>query len=75
MTMRTTCLVISVLSIHASFAQGPMRNWRFGWTTALDMESGPPTFQSGSVMFSNESSISVSNDAGDLLFYSEGVQV
>lgn len=73
--MRTTCLLLALLSILASSAQGPMRNWRFGWTTALDMETGPPTFQDGSAMFANESSVSVSNEAGDLLFYSEGVQV
>jgi hypothetical protein len=73
--MRTTCFLISLLGFLTSSGQGPMRNWRFGWTTALDMQAGPPTFQSGSVMFSNESSISVSNEAGDLLFYSEGIQV
>jgi hypothetical protein len=74
-TMRTTCLAIALLSIHASSAQGPMRNWRFGWVTALDMEAGPPAFQDGSAMLAIESCISVSSDSGDLLFYSEGVQV
>jgi hypothetical protein len=73
--MRTLTCLLGFMAVAGAIAQGPMRNWRFGWTTALDMETGPPTFQDGSAMFANESSVSVSDQAGDLLFYSEGVQV
>jgi hypothetical protein len=52
-----------------------MRNWHFGWSASLDMLAGPPAFQAGSGMLTQESCVSVSDANGQLLFYSQGLEV
>lgn len=47
-------------------------NWHFGQNVNLDFTSGSPVASSNSSILSYEGSVSVSDDSGNLLFYSNG---
>ena len=74
--MRPAITLCALLFLHSALvAQGPLRNWRFGINVAVDMLANPPAFETGSALASSESCVSVSDDDGNLLFYSEGLNV
>ncbi len=73
--MRPSLLLFTSLFAHTVLAQGTMRNWHFGANASVDMLAQPPTFQPGSAMLAIEAAVSISDENGDLLFYSEGTRV
>ena len=56
------------------FAQGEFNQWRFGYGSGLDFNSGSPTSTWSSIQ-STEAAASVSDCNGDLLFYTDGQTV
>ena len=50
-------------------------HWYFGTNAALDFNSGEPVNVSGSQMALNEGSACISDDNGDLLFYTDGLSI
>ncbi len=64
----------SLLTIH-SFAQPDQWNWYFGNNAALNFSSGSPLAVPNSAMDINEGCATVSDTAGNLLFYTNGGKV
>ncbi|MCU0434312.1 MAG: gliding motility-associated C-terminal domain-containing protein [Bacteroidia bacterium] len=56
-------------------AQGQNNNWYFGTQAALDFNSGTPVSVSGSAINTTEGCASISDAAGSLLFYTDGVLI
>jgi len=50
-------------------------HWYFGTNAALDFNSGEPVSVSGSQLVANEGSACISDDNGDLLFYTDGLNI
>lgn len=63
---------VSVASIHAQLEAS---NWYFGNNAGLDFSSGIPVPLLDGEMSTSEGCASISNDAGDLLFYTDGISV
>ncbi len=57
------------------FAQKESNNWYFGYNCAIDFNSGVPVSLPSSACVTNEGSASVSDSAGNLLFYTDGTTV
>jgi uncharacterized protein (TIGR02145 family) len=74
MNHRFARLLIFVFLISPLFAssQGEFNNWYFGQKAGLDFNSGSPVALLNSAMWTGYSSVSVSDSAGQLLFYSDG---
>ncbi|NPD86953.1 PKD domain-containing protein, partial [Lentimicrobium sp. L6] len=72
-----TIIIITTLSLFTpfTFAQGEGNNWYFGDNAALNFATDPPTTVSGSQMSTLEGCASISNQNGELLFYTDGTQV
>jgi hypothetical protein len=75
-------LLIKILSIFAlafiginSFAQGEADNWFFGSGAGINFSLGAPVNLAGSAMNANEGCATISDAAGNLLFYTNGVNV
>ncbi len=73
--MRNIYLFLCFLGSLSAFAQGENDNWYFGEYAALNFATNPPTAVSGCQMNQIEGVASVSNPAGQLLFYSDGITV
>jgi PKD repeat protein len=75
-TMRTF-FIISISSCFCSqmFAQAEFSKWYFGHWAALDFSTSPPTVLNNNVLNTAGSSASIADNAGNLLFYTDGVQV
>lgn len=57
------------------FSQNETANWYFGNQCGLNFSTNPPTPFAGTPFFSPEGSASISDAAGNLLFYTDGVTV
>lgn len=53
----------------------PNAKWYFGEYAGLDFATNPPTILNNGKLFTAEGSATISNDAGQLLFYTDGVIV
>lgn len=67
-------LCFTIFSLQ-SFAQGPANIWYFGTNAGLDFSSGSPVVLSDSEMATLEGCATISNNAGNLLFYTDGLTV
>src|SRR3982751_5361344 len=68
--------IICTLIIHNfSFAQKEAYHWEFGFYGSLDFSSGVPVYGSGASLYTNEGFSSISDSAGNLLFYTDGITV
>jgi len=56
-------------------AQGETDNWYFGNRAALNFSSGTPTLVHNSQMHAHEGAASISDENGNLLFYTDGISV
>ena len=56
-------------------AQLQNSNWHFGQGCSVSLTSGAPVVQSGSIMSANEGCAALSDNNGNLLFYTNGRQV
>lgn len=63
------------LFFQFSFSQGEANNWFFGAGAGLNFSSGSPVAVLGGQTNNQEGCASISDDIGDLLFYSDGVKV
>lgn len=73
--MRTRLLVLLMGLFLNSYAQKEAYNWYFGKYAAINFSTGAPVSLTGSAMYASNGSASVSDSAGNLLFYSNGVKV
>lgn len=67
-------LVVLLANITAS-AQKEANNWFFGDKAGLSFSSGTPVALAGSAMTTNEGSAVMSDQNGNLLFYTDGVTI
>lgn len=65
------CLMVTLFCCLNSKAQKEMNNWYFGYLAGMGFNSGNPLFQPGAIGAS-EGSSSISDSAGNLLFYTDG---
>lgn len=56
-------------------AQGENNNWHFGTYNEISFNSGTPVFTQNSAISTFESSAAVSDENGDLLFYTMGARI
>ncbi len=68
------CL-FSILNIQTSYAQKEANIWYFGTMAGMDFNSGSPVALTNGQLFTTEGSASVADANGNLLFYTEGVNV
>jgi PKD repeat protein len=72
---RYTLLMACVLCIYSGSAQLEFSRWFFGFNTGLDFNTSPPTVLTNGGMISAEGCASISDSNGNLLFYTNGVDV
>src|SRR6218665_366331 len=73
-------ILLSVLFIflffsQLLFSQGEANIWYFGAHAGLDFNSGSPVALPGSAILTTEGCATISNSAGNLLFYTDGIKV
>ncbi|WP_299781651.1 T9SS type B sorting domain-containing protein [uncultured Formosa sp.] len=64
--------ILTVLHVHA---QNESANWYFGETAALSFKSGEPVSLGNSALFTHEGSATISDQQGNLMFYTDGVTI
>ncbi|MFN8145022.1 MAG: T9SS type A sorting domain-containing protein [Bacteroidia bacterium] len=68
-------IVLFCLNGISGFAQNETNIWCFGLGAGLDFNSGSPVFFSGSATSTNEGCSSIADASGNLLFYTDGMNV
>lgn len=72
-------LLVFLLFYTASFAQKENANWCFGWNARVDFNTAPPGVSTSAIGYghpgASDQGASVSNSAGQLLFYCDGINV
>ena len=68
-------MTISICFCYSSQAQRQNNIWYFGNGAGLDFNSGKPIALKKGKLFTEEGCASVSNQSGQLLFYTNGVKV
>lgn len=68
-------LVLFLISTYYSIAQKEYFNWNFGEFAGLSFNTGTPVAFSGTAFNQMEGSASISDTAGNLLFYTNGMEV
>ncbi len=73
---RIYILALCYLSLSLNFtAQNETAKWYFGYGSALDFMSNPPTLLTNSAMHVDEGCASISDSNGNLLFYTDGITI
>ncbi len=67
-------LIFLLFGVHA-YPQGQANIWYFGATAGVDFNSGSPVAITDGVLSTNEGSATISDAAGNLLFYTDGIRV
>ena len=70
--MRFCILILLLLSSLAGHSQGPANNWYFGGGAGITFNTSPPTALNDGKLYTLEGCASISNDNGQLLFYTDG---
>jgi len=73
--MKKLLFLFYILSILNANAQKEANNWFFGENAGLSFETGSPVPVMGGQLSTEEGCATISNSAGDLLFYTNGVFV
>jgi PKD repeat protein len=68
-------LALFLLPVSSVNAQKETWKWYFGYTAAMDFVTAPPMVLNDCAMFQFEGSSSISDSAGNLLFYTDGMTV
>ena len=68
-------IIFLTLRSFSSLAQNESQKWYFGQFAGLDFITNPPTILNNSAMSAFEGCSSISNGAGNLLFYTDGMTV
>ena len=74
MKKQFTLLLVLLITLGAA-AQKQANNWFFGESAGLSFASNPPSPNTNGNLSTMEGSASISNENGDLLFYSDGMRV
>ena len=64
--------LLSLFFVHLSFGQGEANIWYFGQNAGLDFNSGVPVALTNGQLNTEEGCATLSNAAGQLLFYTDG---
>lgn len=72
--MRIIIIFLTIVS-NALYSQGEADNWYFGDHVGLDFSIGDPIPIEDSGMYAEEGCASISDQEGDLLFYTNGLRV
>jgi PKD repeat protein len=67
-------LILLFLSQNG-FSQNEFSKWYFGAQAGLDFSTNPPTALNNGAMTANEGCAAISDNVGNLLFYTNGIQV
>ena len=76
--MKKIYLLLLCLSLSAfSFSQKETNNWIFGLSNWMDFNTDPITIDAtpNFIFFAERNSVSMSDEAGNLLFYSDGLSI
>lgn len=73
--MRTLTILLVFLIFPTSWAQGEANIWYFGAGAGLDFNAGTPVALTNGRTNNIEGCATISNDVGELLFYTDGVTV
>ncbi len=73
--MKKTIILGFLFITSFVFSQGEANIWYFGDQAGLDFNSGVPVALTNSQMFTHEGCAVLSNGAGQLLFYTDGVTI
>lgn len=73
--MKKTFITVLLFLSIGCFAQGEANIWYFGFYAGLDFNSGSPVALTDSQLQTNEGCATISNSAGKLLFYTDGVKI
>lgn len=69
------CGLLLISAISNIIGQNENKKWYFGQNAGLDFTSGSPVPLTGSAMNTPDNSATISDAAGNILFYSDGVTV
>ena len=72
---RLKITIISILFAQLCFSQGEANIWYFGENAGLDFNTGSPVTLNNGVLVTNEGCATISDASGNLLFYTDGVNV
>ncbi|MCD4680702.1 MAG: T9SS type A sorting domain-containing protein [Bacteroidales bacterium] len=71
--MKRLLFIVIILILHSHlFAQYEGNIWYFGWKAGLDFNSGSPVAITDGQLWVDENCAVISNNAGNLLFYTNG---
>lgn len=73
--MRIKLVLVTLLLSCITFAQGEANIWYFGSQAGLDFSNGSPVALTDGQLNTDEGCATLSNAAGQLLFYTDGVTV
>ncbi len=73
--MKNCLLFFSIFIVAQCNAQKQANNWYYGFNAGITFNVDPPVFLPGGMLHTYEGVASISDTAGNLLFYSEGIQV
>lgn len=74
--IRILLLFLSLFAIHfCSYSQGKANWWFFGDSAGVSFTSGSPAAVTTGAMYAWEGNATISDNAGNLLFYTNGVKV
>src|SRR6218665_176745 len=73
--IRSCFLTFWLLAGQVLFCQNEASKWYFGSLAGLDFMTNPPTILTNGAMSTQEGCASISNGAGNILFYTDGVTV
>lgn len=73
--MKKLFLTLSIGISFLGYSQGENNNWYFGYKVGLNFSGSSPQFLNNSQMTSMTSSATISDSNGNLLFYSDGLEI
>ena len=75
MKLKLYVICLMFLSLDYFYSQNETKQWYFGAYSAIDFNFVPATATFSSIMYSDEGSASISDDLGNLLFYTNGEKI
>lgn len=73
--VRLILLTALIFRTFLFFSQNETAKWYFGYNAALDFMTNPPTILASSSMTVDEGCASISDNSGNLLFYTDGAVI
>ncbi|HKR03636.1 MAG TPA: T9SS type A sorting domain-containing protein [Bacteroidia bacterium] len=73
--MKKKLLIVFLFISKVAFPQEETANWYFGVYAGLHFQAGGPVANPSTTLVTNEGTSAISDAAGDLLFYTDGISV